>query len=155
MGLPNRSLRSGSSWLVLKPKVDDFFALAKDSILKVAPEGASAKALQYCINQEAYLRVFLTDGNVPMDNNLAEQAIHPFTLGRKNWVNILSEQGAEASSVLYSIVETAKANQLRVFDYLKYTLDQLVKHADDTDRTFLQDLLPWSDYVQEHFHNPK
>ncbi len=141
--------------LVLKPKVDDFFAWAKDSMLKVAPEGASAKALQYCINQEAYLRVFLTDGNVPMDNNLAEQAIRPFTLGRKNWVNIFSEQGAEASSVLYSIVETAKANQLRVFDYLEYTLDQLVKHADDTDRTFLQDLLPWSDYVQEHFHSPK
>lgn len=85
----------------------------------------------------------------------SEQAIRPFTLGSKNWVNIFSEQGAEASSVLYSIVETAKANQLRVFDYLEYTLDQLVKHADDTDRTFLQDLLPWSDYVQEHFHSPK
>ena len=99
--------------------------------------------------------LFLSNGVIPMDNNLAEQAIRPFTLGRKNWVNIFSEQGAEASSVLYSIVETAKANQLRVFDYLEYTLDQLVKHADDTDRTFLQDLLPWSDYVQEHFHSPK
>ena len=97
----------------------------------------------------------LSNGVIPMDNNLAEQAIRPFTLGRKNWVNIFSEQGAEASSVLYSIVETAKANQLRVFDYLECTLDQLVQHADDTDRTFLQDLLPWSDYVQEHFHSPK
>ena len=83
-----------------------------------------------------------------MDNNLAEQAIRPFTLGRKNWVNIFSEQGAEASSVLYSIVETAKANQLKVFEYLEYSLDQLVKHADDTNRDFLKDILPWSDYVQ-------
>ena len=90
-----------------------------------------------------------------MDNNLAERSIRPFTLGRKNWVNIFSEQGAEASSVLYSIVETAKANNLRVYDYLEYTLDQLVNHSDDTDRNFLNDLLPWSDYVQEHFCCPK
>ena len=90
-----------------------------------------------------------------MDSNLAEQAIRPFTLDRKNWGNIFSEKGTDASSVLYSNVENAKANQLRVFDYLEYTLEQLVKHADDTDRTFLQDLLPWSDYVQEHFHSPK
>lgn len=137
--------------LILKPKVDDFFEWAKNVIIKLTPNGSTAKALQYCINQEAFLRVFLSDGNVPMDNNLAEQAIRPFTLGRKNWVNIFSEQGAEASSVLYSIVETAKANQLKVFEYLEYSLDQLVKHADDTNRDFLKDLLPWSDYVQDHF----
>ena len=90
-----------------------------------------------------------------MHNNLAEQAIRPFTLSRKNWVNIFSEQGVEASSFLYSIVETAKANQLRVFDYLEYTLEQLVKHADDINRDFLKDLLPWSDYVRELFSCPK
>lgn len=141
--------------LVLKPKVDDFFAWAKDTVIKLPPESATAKGLQYCINQEKFLRVFLSNGDVPMDNNLAERSIRPFTLGRKNWVNIFSEQGAEASSVLYSIVETAKANNLRVYDYLEYTLDQLVNHSDDTDRNFLNDLLPWSDYVQEHFCCPK
>lgn len=138
---------------VLKPKVDDFFEWAKETIQKLSPEGATAKGLQYCINQETFLRVFLSNGNVPMDNNRAEQAIRPFTLGRKNWVNMFSEQGAEASSVLYSLVETAKANNLRVYDYLDYALTQLVNHSEDTDREFLQDILPWSDYVKAHFLN--
>ncbi len=53
-----------------------------------------------------------------MDNNLAEQAVRPFTLGHKNWVNVTSLRGAEASAILYSIVETAKANSLRIYNYL-------------------------------------
>ena len=79
-----------------------------------------------------------------MDNNPAEQAIRPFTVGRKNWVNIYSENGASSSAVLYSIVETAKANDLRINDYLNFVLAELVNHSDDTDRSFLYDLLPWS-----------
>ena len=59
---------------VIKPKVDAFFTWAKSSIAKVPANGATAKALQYCINQEQFLRVFLNDANVPMDNNRAEQA---------------------------------------------------------------------------------
>ena len=72
--------------------------------------------LQYCINQEQFRRVFLDNGDVPMDNNLAEQAIRPFTIGRKNWVCANSINGARASAVLYSIVETAKANDFKVYD---------------------------------------
>lgn len=152
--LPKKD-REEQRQLVLKPKVDDFFTWAKSVLPKLPAEGATAKGLQYCINQEDFLRVFLSNGDVPMDNNLAEQAIRPFTLGRKNWVNMFSTDGAEASSVLYSLVETAKANQVKVYEYLEYTLAQLVQHADDTSRDFLQDLLPWSGYVQEHFHVPK
>ena len=129
---------------VVKPEVDDFFAWAKEAMLTVPPEGDTYKGLQYCINQEQYLRVFLSNGNVPMDNNPAEQAIRPFTVGRKNWVNIYSENGASSSAVLYSIVETAKANDLRINDYLNFVLTELVNHSDDTDRSFLYDLLPWS-----------
>ncbi len=68
---------------------------------------------------------------------------------------MFSEGGAEASSVLYSLVETAKANQLKVFDYLEYTLAQLVQHSGDTSRDFLQDLLPWSKNIQERFRISK
>lgn len=57
-----------------------------------------------------------------MDNNTAEHAIRPFTLGRKNWVNVDSIRGAEASAIMYSLVETAKANGLRVYEYLEYVL---------------------------------
>ena len=90
-----------------------------------------------------------------MSNNLAEQAIRPFTLGRKNWVTTSSTHGAEASAVLYSLVETAKANHLRLPDYFEYLLSELSKHAEDTNRDFIQDLLPWSDVVQERFHLPQ
>ena len=60
-----------------------------------------------------------------MDNNTAERAIRPFTLGRKNWVNVDSIRGADASAIMYSLVETAKANELRVYEYLEYVLTEL------------------------------
>ena len=91
----------------------NFFEWAKSVLPKLPSEGATARGLQYCINQETFLRVFLSNGDVPMDNNPAEQAIRPFTLGRKNWVTMFSEGGAEASSVLDSLVETAKATSSR------------------------------------------
>lgn len=112
-GLPKRERKKQRQQKV-KPLVDKFFAWAKTAILKVPAESATAKALQYSINQEGYLRVFLDDPNVPMQNNRAEQVIRPFTLGRKNWVTINSPKGAEASAIIYSIVETARANHLNV-----------------------------------------
>ena len=84
-----------------------------------------------------------------MDNNTAERAIRPFTLGRKNWVNADCIRGAEASAIMYSLVETAKANGLRVYEYLEYVLTELAAHQDDTNRDFLADLLPWSKAAQK------
>ena len=69
--------------LVVKPKVDAFCAWVKDTMPKVSAGSNTYKSLQYCINQEKFLRVFLSNGAVPMDNNVAERAIRPFTLGRK------------------------------------------------------------------------
>lgn len=135
---------------LLKPKVDDFFSWAKSVLPKLPPEGKTAKSIQYCLNQEPYLRVFLSDGNVPMSNNHAEQAIRPFTIGRKNWVIINSPRGASASAILYSLTETAKANHLRPYSYFEYLLSELPKHAQDTDRKFIADLLPWSESVQKN-----
>lgn len=77
-----------------------------------------------------------------MDNNTAERAIRPFTLGRKNWVNVDSIRGADASVIMSSLVETAKANGLWVYKYLEYVLTELVAHQDDTSRDFHADLLP-------------
>ena len=131
------------------PKVDAYFAWVKESLPKVPAGGSTCKALQYSLNQEEYLRFFLTDGKVPMDNNTAERAIRPFTLGRKNWVNVDSIRGAEASAIMYSLVETAKANGLRVYEYLEYVLTELAAHQDDTSGDFLADLLPWSKAAQK------
>ena len=101
------------------------------------------------IAQEAYLRVFLSDGNVPMDNNYAEQAIRPFTMGRKNFVMIESSNGAKASAILYSLVETAKANMINTFEYFNLLLTEIPQHMDDKDLRFIDDLLPWSPRVQK------
>lgn len=70
--------------LHLQKKVDDYFAWVKFKYTQVTQNNGIGKALAYSINQEKYLRVFLTDGRVPVDNNYAEQTIRPFTIGRKN-----------------------------------------------------------------------
>lgn len=141
--------------ITVKPAVDAFFAWAKTEVSKVTAGSATYKGLQYCINQEQFLRVFLKNGDVPMDNNRAEQAIRPFTLGRKNWVMINTLRGAEASAILYSLVETARANNLRTYEYLTLLLEELIKHADDTNLDFIQNLMPWSEKVQSQCHSLK
>lgn len=135
--------------LVLSEKVDAYFAWTKQKYAQVTPNGSIGKALAYSINQEKYLRVFLTDGNIPMDNNYAEQAIRPFTLGRKNFVLIESSNGAKASAVLYSLVETAKANGLNTFEYFNLLLTEIPQHVGDNNLRFLDNLLPWSPMVQK------
>ena len=104
----------------------------------------------YTIEQEQYLKTFLTDGDVPMDNNAAERAIRPFCIGKKNWVMCDTIHGAENSAIVYSLTETAKANDLRPYEYLKYLLTEILQHMDDTDLTFLDDLLPWSDALPDN-----
>jgi transposase len=74
-----------------------------------------------------------------IDNNRAERAIKPFVVGRKNWIFSNTARGAQASAVLYSIIETAKANGLTPFDYIKQLLEELPKQPDD-----LQYLMPWN-----------
>ena len=115
----------------------------------MAHKSVTGKALAYSINQEKYLRQFLEDGDIPMDNNPAEQAIRPFTIGRKNFVLINTDHGAKASAMLYSLVETAKANNLNPYKYFGMLLTVIPQHMDDKDRKFLDALLPWSPLVQE------
>lgn len=151
----SKSKREYKRQSVLRPLVDDFFAWAKDIYSRTANKSALGEALKYCINQEQYLRVFLDNGDVPMDNNAAERAIRPFTVGRKNWVMIDTIKGAEASAIIYSIVETAKANNLRTYDYLELLLTEIPNHLDDKNFDYFENLMPWSDYVQEKCHSLK
>jgi len=133
--------------------VEQFFEWARTAIFTVPPSSATAKAFQYCLNQEKYLKVFLTDPSIPMDNNIAERAIRPFCVGKKNWNIIATMNGAEASAILYSIVETAKANNLNIYQYFKYLLTEIPKHMDDTAGTdFISDLLPWSKTLPDECH---
>lgn len=135
--------------LLLTEKVDDYFAWVKLKHTQVTKNSAIGKALGYSINQEQYLRLFLTNGDIPMENNLAEQAIRPFTIGRKNFVMINSSNGAEASAIIYSLVETAKANSLNVYQYFELLLTEIPKHMEDDNLDFIDELLPWSPMIQE------
>lgn len=135
--------------LILTEKVDAYFAWVKLKYTQVTHNSAIGKALAYSIHQESYLRTFLNDGDVPMDNNYAEQAIRPFTIGRKNFVLIETSNGARASAMIYSIVETAKANYLNVYQYFELLLTEIPKHMNDTDLKFIDELLPWAPRVQE------
>lgn len=128
---------------VIKPLVDAFFAYLKN--IKVSRKDKFGDAVGYVLNQEKYLRVFLTDGDVPIDNNASERAIRGFCIGKKNWQMIDTINGAKASAIIYSIVETAKANNLKPFDYVQYLLEEIPQHMDDTDCSFIEELLPWSE----------
>lgn len=135
--------------LQVKPLVNGFFDWCREEQKKVRTAGKTGEGITYCLNQEKYLRVFLTDPEVPLDNNPAERAIRPFCMGKKNWVLIDTIKGAEASAILYSLAETAKANGLKPYNYFKHLLTEIPKHMDDTELGFLEDLLPWSDKLPE------
>ena len=73
-----------------------------------------------------------------MDNNASERAIRGFCIGKKNWEMIDTINGAASSAIIYSIAETAKANNLKPYEYFEYLLTQIPEHMDDTDRSFLE-----------------
>ena len=140
--------------LVVKPLVDAFFAYLKQISDRIPKSGKSREAVTYALNQERYLRVFLEDGDVPMDNNASERAIRGFCIGKKNWEMIDTINGASSSAIIYSIAETAKANQLKPYDYFEYLLTELPKHMNDNNNDFLAELLPWSETLPEHIRKP-
>ena len=147
----------------VKPLVDAFFAWAKQEAETDAtlPKGKTRSGLNYCIHQEKYLRVFLDDGEVPIDNSAAERAIRPFTVGRKNWLFFNTERGAEAGAGIYSIVETAKANHLNPFWYFTHLLTVLPElrrkygTIDAAPVAELDRLLPWSKELPDNCHSKR
>ena len=100
----------------VKPLLDAFFSWLDAQ--NISGKGKLAKAVGYALNEKKYLYTFLEDGNVPIDNNRAENAIRPFAVGRKNWLFNNTEHGAKCSAILYSIISTAQANGLDAEKYL-------------------------------------
>lgn len=133
----------------IKPLVEEFFAWIRETLAdqKVLPKGETAKGLNYCLNQEKYLKVFLTDGEVPIDDSASERALRNFTIGRKNWVTVNTVRGAQASAVIYSLTETARANNLNVYYYVRYLLTELPRliYANGKiEGSNLEPFMPWS-----------
>ena len=140
--------------LSVRPLVEAYFVWVRETLPKVPQKSKTWEGFNYSLNQEKYLKVFLDDGEVPMDNNAAEQSIRGFCIGKKNWVMIDTIAGAKSSAIIYSIAETAKANNLKPYDYFEYLLTEIPKHLDDTDRSFLDDLLPWSPGLPANCRKP-
>lgn len=136
--------------ITVQPLVEAFFAWTKEvqSSGRLS-KGKTLEGINYCINQEETLRVFLIDGEVPLDNNVTEGALRSFCLHKHAWKLIDSIDGAKSSAIIYSITETAKANNLNPFRYLAHVLTVLKDHQDDTDYSFIEELLPWSDQLPE------
>lgn len=131
------------------PLVEAYFAWVHAQDPATILSEKTRDGLKYSLNQEKYLKVFLENGEVPIDNSATERAIRPFTIGRANWHIIDTIHGAQASAVIYSLVETAKANKLKIYEYLKHLLTEIPKHMDNTSLDFLEDLLPWSENLPE------
>ena len=106
----------------VKPLLDAFFSWLEEQ--NISGKGKLAKAVNYALNEKKYLYTFLEDGNVPIDNNRAENAIRPFAVGRKNWLFNNTERGAKCSAILYSIISTAQANGLDAEKYLTELFSQ-------------------------------
>jgi len=105
---------------------------------QVLPKSAIGVAIKYCLNQWEKLTRYIDNGHLSIDNNRAERAVKPFVIGRKNWMFCNTASGANASAVLYSLIESAKANGLMPFNYLMHLLEELPKQRGD-----LESLMPW------------
>ncbi|WP_445327037.1 IS66 family transposase [Sporosarcina sp. FSL K6-1508] len=136
-----------------QPVLDAFSTWLQTQSPRVAPKSALGQAIKYCRNQWTCLTMFLQDGRLEIDNNRAERAIKPFVIGRKNWLFSQSMKGAKASAIAYSIVETAKENQLNPLVYLTHVFEQLPL-IDLEDSKALDQLLPWSETLPTNCHVP-
>jgi transposase len=130
-----------------KPILEAFWCwLGTLAPLKGSPLG---KAVKYALNQKLYMENYLLDGRCSISNNIAENSIRPFTVGRKNWLFSDTPKGADASAVVYSIVETAKANNLNVYTYLNYLLLYMPGLDYRNVPELMDDMMPWSERVQQ------
>ena len=147
---------------VIKAKYSSFDAIKKARLEKEKPivEGFLSwldkqnpvrgsrmdKAVTYIQNRRDYLMTYLEDGRCSFSNNLSENAIRPFTVGRKNWLFCDTPHGAQASAIVYTMVEMAKANGVNVYHYLTYLLEKLPD--DSMSDNELDQLAPWNEKVK-------
>lgn len=131
-----------------KPVSDAFFAWAAG--LKALPKSPLGEAVGYALSQRKYLDNVYLDGRAEISNNRAERSIKPFVMGRKAWLFSTSPAGARASSVMYSIIETATENGLHPYRYLEFLLQTLP----GVSSTGLVALLPWSASLPEYCRVP-
>ena len=128
------------------PLLDEFWGWVEGT--QLLDKTKTGQAIKYVKNQKVKLMAFLEDGHCDISNNLAERSIRPFVIGRKNWHFSSSVKGAEASALIYSIIETAKANHLDVKKYLTYLFENLPNTNFKEKPELLEAYLPWHPNIQ-------
>ncbi len=127
-----------------KPLLEAFFEWLHTLEDAVDRSSKIGEAVLYALNQEAYLKQYLEDGHLSIDNSAAERAIKNFAVGRRNWLFSKSIRGAESSATVYSITETALLNGLKPYNYLTYVLEKMKDLGAFPKKEDLLGLLPWS-----------
>ena len=146
-GLPDAERRVRRQ-LLSKPIVDAYYAWL-ETIFK--PAGKLKKAITYSLNQREYLSAFLDHGEIEISNNQVENAIRPIVVGRKNWLFCDTQAGANASVIVFTVLETAKANGLNPETYLNHLLTVLPERFATDPQAAVDDLLPWTEKMQISF----
>ena len=114
-------------------KVKEFFKFCEENQGRTLPKSLTGRAIGYALNQRKALETFLENPKIELTNNSAERAIKPFVIGRKNWLFCNTPDGADSSAIIYSVIETAKANNLKPYDYLEYAFEMTRQGNDITD----------------------
>jgi len=134
-----------------KPVLTAYFSWVET--VNVLKGSKLAEAITYSVNQKMLLSAFLEDGRIELSNNRAENKIRPFIVGRKNWLFSDTSKGAKASAVVYSIVETAKANNLNVYMYLVHIFSKMPGSDIKSDPALINDFMPWSQKLPDYCRN--
>jgi len=135
----------------VKPLVEEYFNYIESFDTSDPMMGERLKdAINYSINQKEYLSRFLSDGHIPADNGFAERCIRPFSVFRSNVMFCDSVSGARATATMFSIVETARANDANVYWYLRYILEKMPHEVKSLEDSFLETMMPWSEEYREY-----
>ncbi len=128
-----------------KPVIEAFLSwLEKQKPIKGSK---FATAVTYALNRKEHMMTYLEDGRCSLSNNLSEQKMKSYVIGRKGWLFSDNPEGAEANAISYSIAETALANGLNVYKYITYVLEK--RPTEEMADSELEKLLPWNDKVFE------
>lgn len=134
----------------LGPPLESYFVWVRAILPEATPDMSFAKALQYSLNQEPYIMNILLDGRLELSSNRVERCIRPFAIGRRNFLFSDTPKGAHASAILYSVVQTAIANDLKPFDYLNWVLEEMPQCDLKLNPEDIQRFLPWASTVPTH-----
>lgn len=135
------------------PILEKFYEWVYSTSQKYVVNKKLKEALTYAVNQKKNLSKFLNDARIPLSNSMAERAIRPFAIHRKNWLFADTVDGARANAILYTIIESAKINNININKYIKYLLDVLPQLEGEQREEDLYQYLPWSELLPKEILN--